>query len=67
MEEKSHKDEMDAALRGDFERMRRRQAGEGDPVGQVVESTAALTSEEPLVTVDDASSGSWLDRILGRS
>ena len=66
MEEQSHKDEMRAALRGDFERMRRRQAGDGDAGGPVV-APAMVSREEPQVVVEDVPSASWLDRLLGRS
>jgi len=65
VEEQSHKDAMRAALRGDFERMRQRQAGEGEPVAAAAPA-AAVPPEETPVGVQDASSGSWLDRLLGR-
>ncbi len=64
VEEQSHKDEMRAALRGDFERMRQRQAGESEPVGPA--AAAAMTHIEPAPAVA-APSGSWLDRILRRT
>ena len=63
MEEQSHKDEMRAALRGDFERMRRRQASESDAAGPTSQSTLTLPEPTP---VTDAPAGSWLDRLLGR-
>jgi len=64
VEEQSHKDEMRAALRGDFERMRQRQAGESDAAAPTAQAT--LTLPEPTL-VTDAAAGSWLDRLLGRS
>ena len=63
MEEQSHKDEMRAALRGDFERMRQRQASEGDVTGPAAQPT--LTPSEPA-PMTDAPAGSWLERLLGR-
>ncbi len=66
MEEQSHKDEMRAALRGDFERMRRRQAGDGD-AGAPAIAPAMVSREQPQVVPQDEPSGSWLGRLLGRS
>ena len=65
VEEQSQKDEMRAALQGDFERMRRRQTGEGEPVA--LTQPAAVRAEEPEVVLHEAPSGSWLDRLLGRA
>jgi len=69
VEEQSHKDEMRAALRGDFERMRRRQAEENDPSGRVaaVPVLAAVSPEDSLVVQPGEPSTSWLDRLLGRA
>jgi hypothetical protein len=64
VKEQSHKDEMRAALRGDFERMRARKTDGGES-----ESDPAATSEEAtsptVVAVEDASP-SWLDRWRAR-
>jgi len=67
VEEQSHKDEMRAALRGDFERLRRRRAGE---FAEVTESGAPLPpvvrAERELVRQDMAAA-SWLHRLLRRA
>lgn len=66
MEEQSHKDEMRAALRGDFERMRRRLTqGEVEPVGS--SPTELAEEREPQGGAAEAPPGSWLDRLLGRA
>ncbi|MCY7302346.1 MAG: hypothetical protein LH654_04780 [Thermoleophilia bacterium] len=64
MEGQSHKGEMRAALRGDFERMCQRQAGESEPAEPA--APQAMTHIGPAPAVD-APSGSWLDRILRRT
>jgi hypothetical protein len=64
VEEQSHKDEMRAALRGDFERMRQRQAGENEPAGVAAPPTVTHIEPPPALNVP---SGSWLDRLLGRA
>ena len=67
MEEQSHKDEMRAALRGDFERLRRRRAGE------IVEATEPVAPRPPVIRAErelvrqDVAAGSWLDRLLHRA
>ena len=66
MEEQSHKDEMRAALRGDFERMRRRQAAESEPA-EPSSLLADVTEVELQSVVADSPSGSWLERLLGRA
>lgn len=66
MEEQSHKDEMRAALRGDFERMRRRQAAESEPAGLSAPS-AEVPEVEPQRVLADSPAGSWLERLLGRA
>lgn len=66
MEEQSHKDEMRAALRGDFERMRRRQAAESEPGGPSA-LPAKVTEIEVQSFVADNPAGSWLERLLGRA
>lgn len=69
MEEQSHKSEMRAALRGDFERLRaRRQSGTSEvvaePFGPDTQAAeppvAAPASPEP-----DPTPRSWLDRLRG--
>ena len=69
MEEQSHKSEMRAALRGDFERLRaRRQSGTSEVVAEpsgpdphVTEArVAASASSEP-----DPTPPSWLARLRG--
>lgn len=70
MEEQSHKDEMRAALRGDFERMRRRHVGAGPVPPEPAEPSALpadVTGVEPQSIVADSPAGSWLNRILGRA
>jgi len=64
VEEQSHKDEMRAALRGDFERMRRRQEGEGP---EAAEPAHPASFGEESVVAREEQGGSWLDRLLGRS
>lgn len=66
VEEQSHKDEMRAALRGDFERMRRRQAGEREPPDPFA-PRADVPEVGPQDVVADSPAGSWLERILGRA
>lgn len=66
MDEQSHKDEMRAALRGDFERLRARQGGVAVP--QPAESAtavarAAAESAQPLAE----RRSSWVERLLGRN
>jgi len=63
VEEKSHKDEMRAALRGDFERMRRRQVGEPAPPPAPV---PLPVNEQSTAAPNEATGSSWLDRVLGR-
>jgi hypothetical protein len=69
VEEQSHKDEMRAALRGDFERMRRRQARDDGPIGRVAATpvVAAVSQEDSLFAQPSEPSASWLDRLLGRA
>jgi hypothetical protein len=63
VEEQSHKDEMRAALRGDFERMRRRQAPEAT---EATEPAPPMSAEEPKLVRQEARGKPWLDRLLGR-
>lgn len=69
MDEQSHKEEMRAALRGDFERLRARRGGAAPPaaVGPPPQSVA------PSVTAVDGGSPAlengrrgWMTRMLGR-
>lgn len=66
MDEQSHKDEMRAALRGDFERLRARQGGVA--VSQPGESARAVTRDvaEPAQPVAERRS-SWVGRLFGRN
>jgi hypothetical protein len=63
VEEQSHKDEMRAALRGDFERMRRRLSQGADPTvePQLPEKRA------PQGGGAEVQGGSWFQRLLGRA
>ena len=79
--EQSHKDEMRAALRGDFERLRARQGGGAELAGEP-ELGSVPASGGPSVTGDSVVSRdpdrevpvgrhrsrqqSWHDRLLGR-
>ena len=66
MEEQSHKDEMRAALRGDFERMRRRLSQGASPT--VEQRLPEITDERaPQGRGAEVLSGSWLQRLLGRA
>jgi len=65
VEEQSHKDEMRAALRGDFERLRARHESRGEAEGvpgPVVMSPAANV----LPAAQAELRTSWLDRLRGR-
>ena len=77
MKEQSHKNEMRAALRGDFERLRARREDGAAPVTTAtatVEPVAALQAEHPVepvvnkpVTADaPPARSSWLDRLRDR-
>ena len=79
--EQSHKDEMRAALRGDFERLRARHGG-GDELDGEPELGSVPAAGGPAVTADSVVSRdldregpvarhqerqqSWHDRLLGR-
>ena len=64
MKEQSHKSEMRAALRGDFERLHARRRETGEPVSQ------PPVLEEPVAAPDLAPPEperlSWLDRLRDR-
>lgn len=69
VKEQSHKSEMRAALRGDFERLRARRGGESG----LIEPSEPLAGEpppaaqlEPAAAVPVVGEGSWLDRLRGR-
>ena len=77
MKEQSHKSEMRAALRGDFERLRARREDGAAPVTTAtatVEPVAVLEVEHPVepvlnepVTPDaPPARSSWLDRLRDR-
>ncbi len=66
MEEQSHKDEMRAALRGDFERMRRR-LSQSENEAPTMPGPKMVSDRAPYDGVPDAAVGSWLDRLLGRA
>ena len=80
MQEQSQKEEMRAALRGDFERMHARRESEpesGGAAGSAVTEPRAATSIEPVVVlvqptedldavVDGSGRSSWRSRLLGR-
>lgn len=68
MKEQSHKDEMSAALRGDFDRLRERGVSvalapvehTGEPEPEVEPDATAVAVEMPLAR------RGWRDRLLGR-
>jgi len=64
MDEQSHKDEMRAALRGDFERLRARQKGIAVP-RPAESATSHEAAAEPAQPVAERRS-SWVERLLGR-
>jgi hypothetical protein len=66
VEEQSHKDEMRAALRGDFERMRRRLTQGESEVDEPLrpEIPDARASQDGG---SEGATGSWLERLLGRA
>jgi hypothetical protein len=66
VEEQSHKDEMRAALRGDFERMRQRQEAGSEPSAPGARR-APVPPAEPRVVEKGLPSESWLARLLGRA
>ncbi len=77
MKEQSHKNEMRAALRGDFERLRARREDGAAPVAtttSAVEPIAAPAAVQPLEPVVDEpvaadaplTRSSWLDRLRER-
>jgi hypothetical protein len=74
VKEQSHKSEMRAALRGDFERLRARRGKESTliepsaPPEQVVAEPQTGPEPEPCApTVANPDGGSWLDRLRGRA
>jgi hypothetical protein len=63
VEEQSHKQEMRAALRGDFERLRaRREAQSRDAAEPEPVSTADIAPASPV----EAPRSSWFDRLRDR-
>lgn len=74
VKEQSHKSEMGAALRGDFERLRARRGGESAMIEQsaLSEQVVAEPEREPesgprAPTVANGDDSSWLDRLRGRA
>lgn len=68
MDEQSHKEEMRAALRGDFERLRARRgvavpAAAEPPPQPVAAAVAAEDAESPAV---EPGRRGWMTRMLGR-
>jgi hypothetical protein len=76
VKEQSHKSEMRAALRGDFERLRARRDDAATPVAveppiaAPVDAPEALPPVEPVVSepavADAPPRSSWLDRLRDR-
>jgi hypothetical protein len=69
VKEQSHKREMGAALRGDFERLRARRGGDTPlvAVGPVSEPAPEHERQaEAAPAVETVTGGSWLDRLRGR-
>ena len=76
MKEQSHKSEMRAALRGDFERLRARREDVAEPIAVAppvaapVDAPEAVQPTEPVVSepvvADAPSRSSWLDRLRDR-
>ena len=74
MQEQSHKDEMRAALRGDFERLRARRENGGEAasvvdsvaVNPVAVNPAAVNPAAKPPVVAPEIRPSWLDRLRGR-
>ena len=77
MKEQSHKSEMRAALRGDFERLRARREDVAAPVAATPTVAEPVTAPEPQQSVEPAVSephvadpppprSSWLDRLRDR-
>ena len=68
--EQSHKSEMRAALRGDFERLRARREDGAAPVvtaSSTIEPIAAPEVVQPLEPiVSEPTRSSWLDRLRDR-
>ena len=72
VKEQSHKSEMGAALRGDFERLRARRGGEKALIEPPAPSHPAAAEPEPLPEPEapapaEGTAGSWLDRLRGRA
>jgi hypothetical protein len=66
VEEQSHKSEMRAALRGDFERLRaRRQSGVSETVGEHSRPDIREVEAPAPVPVPAVAPPSWLDRLRG--
>ena len=69
MKEQSHKDEMSAALRGDFQRLRERGVTTTLSPGETEVVEAVETELEVIEPEEEPEPGStpgWLGRLLGR-
>ena len=76
MKEQSHKSEMRAALRGDFERLRARREDVAAPIAVAPPVTAPVAAPETVqptepvvsepVVADAPPRSSWLDRLRDR-
>jgi hypothetical protein len=66
VKEQSHKTEMRAALRGDFERLRARR-GSDTPLVAAVPASEPERVPEAAPAAEKVTGGSWLDRLRGRA
>ena len=62
VEEQSHKDEMRAALRGDFERLRERLGDDAETTLATSPPTGSVSDAE----IDGRTRTSWLERLFAR-
>lgn len=62
VEEQSHKDEMRAALRGDFERLRERLGDDAETTLPTSPPTGSVSDAE----IDGRTRTSWLERLFAR-
>lgn len=65
VEEQSHKDEMRAALRGDFERLRER-LGDDAVTTSATSATSPPTGSVSDAEIDGRTRTSWLERLFAR-
>jgi hypothetical protein len=69
MDEQSHKEEMRAALRGDFERLQARRGTPAVPLAQEHPLQAVSAAEPPGAgdpSAGEAPHRGWMTRLLGR-